>query len=165
MSVYVATPPYRQRALETRRTACSVYLMYMLLAVCERQSPWRTRSLSGLTAATAEDTSPDLRRCGPYWLGSSPMALSCFLNSSVALSRSTVADERTFTFGTLNIFSVFCTRKKFTQAPLQGFLGLSGSPFSLSLSLSFTFCKNRGSQQRYFPVQFVNTFYGVHTTD
>lgn len=60
-----------------------------------------------------------------------------FLNSSVALSRSTVADERTFTFGTLNIFSVFCTRKKFTQAPLQGFLGLSGSPFSLSLSLLY----------------------------
>ena len=33
----ITVTPYKQRALETLRRACSVSLMYMFLAVCERQ--------------------------------------------------------------------------------------------------------------------------------
>ena len=69
----VTGPPYRQRVLETLRRACSVSLMYMLLAVCECQPPWRIRSLSGMAAAAAEDG-----KQGFWWAHATPK--SCCLD-------------------------------------------------------------------------------------
>ena len=49
----VTVPPYKQRALETLRRACSVSLMFSVHVLSPLWTPalWRIRSLSGMAAA------------------------------------------------------------------------------------------------------------------